>query len=125
MIKPNCVLCDVTMLPNSKWRKMSLEERKAAHQAGFGEHRARGLCTPCWLKCLQNDTLLDYPRETYALPDLIEEAEFLLDSGESAWDIARRLGLKYNSLAKAFARARARGLTNRYIPFSWKERIPA
>jgi transposase-like protein len=89
---------------------MTPDERKASGAAQRNGTRCSRCYTAYW-RTGQSE------RTTWKLEHLIEEAEFLFDGGADYATIARRLGLKPESLVRQYRRARDRGLTTRDLSY--------
>lgn len=78
---------------------------------GVKRHQGRGLCYTCHRKSRDDDTLLDYEIACRPSADTLAEAEFMLSSGESFTEVARRLyphsRRPTEALDRAIYRARA------------------
>jgi hypothetical protein len=118
----HCRSCQAKLIIQRVWRGMTAEERQAARDAGFGEHRARSLCATCHEFHTKHGTLIDFERETRPIDELIEEVDHMAIDGVTPEQMAARLGMTLKSLAKSFDRARKKGLTDRYIPWSYSPR---
>ena len=123
----NCAICGSELVTADDWLALSDDARTAARIAGKRRMGARGLCSPDYehVRVYEPDRLADYPTEHYTIGELLEEAEHLFADGVNPPEVARRLGLKLNSLADTYRRARAKGLTTRYVPWRWAERRAA
>lgn len=89
----------------AEWDKLDESGRRLT------KRRYGGFCRPCY------DISRRPERGTWKLATLIEEAEFLFDGGADAATIARRLGLKPESLVRQYKRAFTRGLTTRQLSY--------
>jgi hypothetical protein len=99
-----CSECGVTMIPKRIWDKLSGGQKSIPTiRQEYGD-----LCSQCHFRKYRQ-------RKTWRLADLVDEVESLLDMGVTTDEAARIVGLKYNSLARSFDRARAKGLTTRKI----------
>jgi hypothetical protein len=80
-------------------------------------HHARGLCSPCYYRAQEADTLDDLEPRLRRNEDVVEEYDFLRSEG--VWDlhvIAERMGMTYKALERALHRARQRGDTRAALP---------
>jgi transposase-like protein len=89
---------------------MTPDQRKASG----GAQRYGIQCSRCYFVSFRRGQT---ERATWKLEHLIEEAEFLFDGGADYATIARRLGLKPESLVRQYRRARDRGLTTRDLTY--------
>jgi len=99
-----CANCGHGILPFSQWERAGEAERAGKRQQ-CGDY-----CRRCYDR-------LRRPRTTWALRDLIEEAEFLFVGGSDVRSVAFRLGLKPESLVRQYKRAVERGLTDRTLTY--------
>lgn len=74
-----------------------------------------GICRRCY------DGDRRGPRKSWKLDDLLEEAEVLFSADSDVRNVAKRLGLKPESLVRQYRRAEARGMTTRHLTYT-KER---
>jgi hypothetical protein len=116
----HCKGCGRGLLPEKQWLAIPLAVRRRIRK-GWARHVSRGLCMNCYAKALADDTLLDHPRAYNQRDEMLEEVQHLREAGESWPEVARRLGVKQQSLAKNFARWRQQGHTDIYVPYSWAE----
>ena len=105
-----CVICGAKLVRWRAIRDMGPEKWAELKAEGCRRLCTKTSCNPCKKRGGK-------PRQRWQLDALLEEAEFLFGYGMSADRVAARLGLKTNSLAQAYLRARKRGLTTRRVPF--------
>ena len=89
---------------------MGPEEWAARKAEGCRRLCTKTRCNPCQIRDGQ-------PRRRWPLAALIDEAEFLFSYKMETDRVAAQLGIRTNSLAQAYYRARKRGLTTRRVPF--------
>jgi len=105
-----CVDCSIELVPIRLWRSWTPEQREQSGCRGAAGEQ----CQHCYREDMRHGRRT---RHTWKLEELIEEADFLLDGGAHKADVARRLGLKYDSLVRAYKRGRERGLTTRQMSY--------
>lgn len=110
-----CGNCGKGLIPKRKWTKMTAAERTASGKASG----VRGQCTSCSNREYRAGKS---SRSTWKLPELIEEAEFLIQGGVTPAMAAERLGIKPDSLARSYDRARKQGLVERSIRYAYRRR---
>ncbi len=73
------------------------------------KHKTRGLCASCYGIVRKQGCLENYPRLLRRAEDVVEDATELKNLGCSSEEIARRLGMQWNSITLAFRRVQRRG----------------
>jgi hypothetical protein len=77
---------------------------------GVRTHKARGLCSSCYVGVLERDELDQYPRNHRASDQVLEEYLHLYQQGEHDHTrLAAQLGLSPRALYNVLHRARAAG----------------
>lgn len=100
-----CRSCSREVVPQPLWRRLSAEER-----VGRTLHRGRRLCTTCWDRAARNGTLEDVPLQVRRRAELLEDVEFLIETGVRQPDqIAERLHVSRDALTLALRRAARAG----------------
>jgi len=95
-----CIDCGIPMVPASAYYKMTKSER-----AGLRFHVARGLCRACYERQRKRRTLARFPRTKTPGPVLIEDMEYIADSGGNLTEAIMRLRKTKDALWRACKRA--------------------
>lgn len=77
---------------------------------GRPTHHARGLCKRCYTAARRTGTIETYDVNRLPLEDLVEDVEWMRDTGENPINWARRVGMNNNALAQRLHRAGRRDL---------------
>lgn len=109
-VASTCRECSATLVPSRAWRTLSPEERAERRAKGYDVRSGRGLCNRCYGLLWYRGDLIDVPRITVPIADVLEAWE--RDDhrpGESRKSRCRRLtprlGMTPNALERALLRA--------------------
>ena len=75
------------------------------HDVGQLTHDARGLCTRCYRFLHKTGGLDDFPPLTRTNAEVMEDWEFLRDTGYTRQRAAQRMGMTFEALDRAIYRA--------------------
>lgn len=73
------------------------------------QHYGRGLCRGCYDHHRGAGTLHDHPRRSMPIADFIADYRLLRSEGYTRRQIADRLGMRYDTLHRAYCRAMRAG----------------
>ena len=106
----DCQDCGCLTVPRATWYKMTRAQRDKALAEGVRRFQGRGMCTACYQRHRQDDTLTDHELRLVPNDWMVEEYEHLRrDLPNTAVDrleaAAKRIGTTPRALEKALERA--------------------